>query len=401
LDKWKRRVENAGTAWHESSENPLLGIVPLIGYEIEYEKTENIQQSALLLGSKLGFRKGYGNGGKVLETSPGPFADHKTAAMIFWSMVSSDVISLDRLYGQSVHLNLDLKHPLGTVSLMRWLQLTGLAYSPEYQKDNSPLSSYSQTDLNFHDLRIFEKHKDAIPYIECKEFTLMNPRDFVRFLRYSQVLATGLNMLHKATGVAMNRVAVDRDGSTKVSDFFWDMSTADVVKIIEMSSLNIFEKEIARIYIDGLGDLEESMSMCEVGDFLRTQVPTKTANLVVNEVAEVLPDLYSRTSNEPMLKQTEMQTTLNGKTFPNLVAMARGIATKTVYAIEQQLLEMEISMANELAESVMARDSSRVWRVCDNYKDLLRIEGMALVDKKKRIKRLIDRYKSIGWVKGL
>jgi hypothetical protein len=403
--KWEQRIRGLDIAWLESKDNPQRYLLPTLGYEIEFESDTHFDMSSYSLAERVGFKKGVGSSGSVLELSPGPFVHHRTAGLTFLSYIDSGMIDMDRYFDQSVHLNIGFESKTGVISFMRLLQLTGYAFNPVYN-DEALSTSYTQ-DGAHHELRVRRNDQGTGAYVECKEFSLMTPSDFMRFLRCSQVLGAGL-LAYQRIFAATNSAGVEDWRVSDIdnilgNDFFkndnyWMTTIMQKMTLIERSSRSSLEKELATIYVNFLNDLRTGLVQVGMNNFLTNKVDMKTTGAVVEELRSVFPDLYSRMTANAIESVTENMIMVEGELYPNTISFVRNKVKRAVGEIEMALMVGEYNLAIDLGEARRKKDIKGIWSLIKEHEVLLGLNGLTPVEKKQRLINLSERYKSIGWV---
>lgn len=392
-NRWKRRLETLDIAWLESKDYPLRGQLPSLGYEIEFKSSGERDAGVYCFIDRSGFKMGSGGGIDVLEFSPGPFAHHRTAGLTFLSYLDSGVLDTQKYYDQSVHLNVGLPTLFGVSAYMRWLQLTGLAYNPLYD-DQAPRSIFNYGNNDKHRLRVQRNNQEQGDgdYVECKEFSLMLESDFLRFLRYSQMLGAGLLAWQRAYLEQNTDIrSLLLDGGDQA---FWNMELKDHREMILKSNISAVQKDIALVYAKMINILKVGLQKNNVEGFLNTTVLNSTAKIVVEDMQNVFPNKYSRAASGAVDKKTNTAFRMGKMEFPNVIAFSRFLAQKAAFLIEKILKQEEKRMIFELENALSDKDSYAVWRVVKKYQHLIKIEGLSLEQKKEKILRLVAHYKS-------
>jgi hypothetical protein len=313
LEHYQRHLKSRELDWRENILNPLSHLKATNGFEIEFIRPENIPEELYSVLDILGFKKG-GGGAGVFELSPGPFVDYRTAQETFAIFVRAGLIDLYSHFGQSVHFNIGVQSPDGSNALMRLLQLTGWASMPAFA--GSQLThSFLQKEDSWHQLRIFfnDQHGGHGRYLECKEFDLVTPSSFFRFLRAGSLLGTALHNFQ----LAYNAKYPVQTTYQRRPEFSWPTVTVEqpvdkfhlrphqeFVTAVETARINKYSRRLGKIWLEYYDFLEAGLKRIGLNSFLLPRVPTVVASRTVKEIQAVYPTSWSRMEVKPSQVET-------------------------------------------------------------------------------------------------
>jgi len=147
-----------------------LGIAKTNGYEVEYDSIKNPVVQRLKKNNTfdylytLGFKCGTGdmNSGKADETSPGPFYDPQTAAIVYLLYANAKIIDTSMFVGSTFHFNIDNSvDDDDIVPIIRGLYLTGAALSPYHDSERDTLATVNHKDERRTEGKVFGVNTDA------------------------------------------------------------------------------------------------------------------------------------------------------------------------------------------------------------------------------------------------
>lgn len=365
LMRMDRRIREQKIDLLEDDRYVLAGLLPTLGYEIEHMKV-GLPGFYYDLISDLGWNKGMIIEDNMQELSPGPFLNYKTAQYVFWNYWQAGFIDLHSAWGQSVHLNLGLKDMYGMIHFNRWLMATAWATFPKKLEELSLVDdNFYPADRKDQKLRIFYKNKDIAgqQYIESKEFCLTTPRNFLKFLRVSQLLSAGLMHLQLAMTEYKIRTNYSKSRSIfpRVEDEDWmnfDFETQ--AQAIKMSSLGDYQKEIALNYLIGAKVVEKGFVEHEVGGVISPFAPLEDVDRFMKSLRRVYPDhwsWYMKTSKELVGEGFFV----GKEKYPNMVNFARRIALR-VSRRNEELLE-RAKRDFEIAAKVVLSEKDKMKRL--------------------------------------
>lgn len=268
-------------------------------------------------------------------------------------------------------------------------------------------SVHQQGDEDMHKLRINRKDKTSEHghYIECKEFDLVTPREFSRFLRVSQGLATGLaawqridlqdNSVEKKKKVAWelrNRNMYHTTSS--FSDNFWDTNITTKIDKVWNSDATDVEKRLAITYLQTMMYLWEGLNQVGMGKFLKQSVHTGVANRVVDQMLLVHPNYWDHYGIDPADIEGEL-ITFRGKggkliVYNNPVSFARKLAMRAVGQIDNIIYNHQRRMIEDLRQ-VGGTSESELKAFFRRYPETFTPQ-MNHPDKVKKMKEILENF---------
>jgi hypothetical protein len=354
---YERRLKRLDLDWREDTHHPSRRLRVSLGYEIEFEPALGIDVGLFNLAEYLGFTAGAGSGlDDVMETSPGPWWDYRTARETFLLWTRSGLVDAYASWGQSFHLNLGLKAGEGGNLLMRGLQLTALAYMPEFG-DNFRLDDFAVASS--HTLRLSHNRQrtEEDYYTECKEFELLTPGEMLRFLRTSHLLGSALKAYQEVYFAKYPWKRITDFGQNYQYPIYVDQhpvrSEAEIDVAIHSNLADEYTLRLARVWVEYARLMEGGLRQRRLERFLLPSVPNSTARRVVSEMRKVYPTYWSH--YEVKSSQVEVEPFTYGENqFANIVHLARFASARAANQAEGVIKQMEAEFSAELT-AVLAR----------------------------------------------
>lgn len=347
------QLELKRIGWKEDNRHPLRHLRMSLGYEVEHGMPK-WEAGMVMAGyyrvlDNLGFRRGADHPN---EAAPGPFVWGETARMVWEGWYKGGLVNLHIEQMQTVHLNFGLPdfRDEDSVELVRWLQLTGLAYHP---------TSLSPGVRRFgHGYA--QKGSERSKRVEFKEFDVVTGEGFAQVLEWAGDLGSALKMsLLKQKGY---KLTVDQEKLAKV----WERARVEVAQGMPFAGLGV-----AKVWPD-----------------------------VVTEIGKIYPNRWSRYSQSRVEREIN-PIEVNGVRYNNRVEFSQKMAVK--YSNEARLVmeEAEAECIEQLrAISLMplgtGNEKEQVKRAINGF--FARFwcgsprEGEKLVGKLKRLSEVADAY---------
>lgn len=325
------KLRRQNTEWTESSHHPLNHLYPTIGYEIEHDLPMDRHEGIYYFLHQIGFRKGTGGSGAEGEASPGPFYRPETAALVYLLWTQAGLFDFYREYRQTMHSNLGVHLHDGMPDLVLGLMATGFAWQPEF-RDAAAIKRATWG------LRIYSNMGESAVnhydnYQESKDFDNLTVSETVSHLHLWSHLGAALKAYQKAL--------LEVSGYLDHEDYFKTHSiepqygrtlpvlgdsTFDPRLIVELGSLTVDEKKLARVWYDYSLQLHRGLTAVGLSRILdKSEGNGALARRFGELVTEVFPDIWSHYHVAPD-KTLVRPFVIRGTKYSNFVHFARSIA---------------------------------------------------------------------------